>query len=59
VPIGREVAQAPLPFEEGDTLIIPVVEERLIVEKRLVVVEEIRVAAGRSAPRPKFRSPAG
>jgi uncharacterized protein (TIGR02271 family) len=43
VPIGREVAQAPLPFEEGDTLIIPVVEERLIVEKRLVVVEEIRV----------------
>ena len=43
VPVGKEVAQAPLPFEEGDVLVIPVIEERLIVEKRLVVVEEVRV----------------
>jgi uncharacterized protein (TIGR02271 family) len=43
VPVGREVAQAPLPFEEGDVLVIPVIEERLVVEKRLVVVEEVRI----------------
>jgi stress response protein YsnF len=28
---------------EGDTTIIPVVEEILVVEKRLVLVEEIRI----------------
>jgi uncharacterized protein (TIGR02271 family) len=43
VPVGREVDQAPLPFEEGDVLVIPVIEERLVVEKRLVVVEEVRI----------------
>jgi uncharacterized protein (TIGR02271 family) len=43
VTINREVAQAPLPFEEGDVLVIPVIEERLVVEKRLVVVEEVRI----------------
>lgn len=43
VPVGREVATAPLPFEEGDVLVIPIIEERLIFEKRLVVVEEVRI----------------
>lgn len=43
VPVGREVTQAPLPFEEGDVLVIPIIEERLVVEKRLVVVEEVRI----------------
>ena len=40
---NREVAAAPAPYEDGDTLVISVVEERLIVEKRLFVVEELRV----------------
>ena len=39
----REVAAAPAPYEDGDTLVISVVEERLVVEKRLFVVEELRV----------------
>jgi uncharacterized protein (TIGR02271 family) len=43
VPVGREVDQAPLPFEEGDVLVIPVIEERVVVQKRLVVVEEVRI----------------
>ncbi len=43
VAIGREVTAAPAPREEGDLLIIPIVEERLIVEKRLFLVEELHV----------------
>lgn len=43
VPVGRQV-EAPVPTrEEGDTLIIPVLEEVLVVEKRLVLVEELHV----------------
>jgi uncharacterized protein (TIGR02271 family) len=39
----REVASAPAPYEEGNTLIVSVVEERLVVEKRLFVIEELVV----------------
>jgi uncharacterized protein (TIGR02271 family) len=41
--VEREVAVAPAPYEDGDTLIVSVVEERLIVEKRLFVIEELVV----------------
>jgi stress response protein YsnF len=34
---------APQSREEGDTLVIPVVEERPVVVKRLVVTEEVRL----------------
>ncbi|MBA3943633.1 MAG: YsnF/AvaK domain-containing protein [Herpetosiphonaceae bacterium] len=43
VPIGRTIETAPEARQEGDTLIIPVVEEMLVVEKRLVLKEEVRV----------------
>lgn len=43
VPIDVEVSAIPLPRTEGDTLIIPVVEEVLYVRKALVVTEEIRL----------------
>jgi len=33
--------------QEGDTLIIPVLEEMLVVEKRLVLKEEIRITKRR------------
>lgn len=33
------------PWYEGDTLIIPVYEERIVVEKRLVLIEEILVVS--------------
>ncbi|WP_010219390.1 DUF2382 domain-containing protein [Sphingomonas sp. PAMC 26621] len=41
--VEREVSVAPVPYHEGELLIIPIVEERAIVEKRLFVVEEVVV----------------
>ncbi len=43
VRIDVEVSAIPLPRTEGETLIIPVVEEVLYVRKALVVTEEIRL----------------
>ncbi len=46
VPVGRTLAEgeaAPVPHEEGDTLVIPIVEETAVVAKRLVVREEVRL----------------
>lgn len=43
VPVGREVDAVPPVREEGDTVVIPVVEEVLVVEKRLVLKEEVRL----------------
>lgn len=48
VPVGREIDAAPPVREEGDTVIIPVVEEVLVVEKRLVLKEEIRLKRTRT-----------
>ena len=48
VPVEREVTEAPPTRTENGVTIVPVVEERLIVEKRLFLVEEVhmRLAAG-------------
>ena len=43
VPVGRTVTEAPASRQEGDVLIIPVMEEVLVVEKRLVLKEELRI----------------
>ena len=46
VPVGRTLAEgeaAPVPHEEGDTLVIPIVEETAVVVKRRVVREEVRL----------------
>lgn len=43
VAIGRPVDGVPPMREEGETIVIPVVEEVLVVEKRLMLVEEIRI----------------
>lgn len=43
VPINRDVDAAPEVRTEGDLTIIPVVEEVLVVEKRLVLREELHV----------------
>ena len=44
----RAVDVAPPPRQEGDVTIISLVEERLVVEKRLFVTEEIRVTRERT-----------
>lgn len=48
IAIGRVIDTVPEVREEGDTLIIPVLEEMLVVEKRLVLKEEIRVTKRRT-----------
>src|SRR5271155_4714895 len=48
IPIGKQVEVAPTVREEGDITVIPVVEEILVVERRLVLKEEIRVRRVRS-----------
>jgi len=51
VPIGRTVEAVPPIREEGDTTILPVVEEVVVVERRLVLKEEIRIRRLRSTER--------
>lgn len=41
--VERAVTEAPPPYEEGEMLVVPIVEERLVVEKRLFVIEELVV----------------
>lgn len=41
--IGKQVDKAPPVREEGDTLIIPILEEIAVVERRLLLKEEVRV----------------
>lgn len=48
VPVDQMVDHAPEPRWEGDTLIVPLVEEVLVVEKRLRVHEELHVTRKRS-----------
>ena len=43
VPVGRVVDAVPAIREEGDTLIIPIVDEELVVTKRLILREEVHV----------------
>src|SRR5579884_3138648 len=46
--VRNEVVSGPLPVrQEGDTTIIPVVEEVLVVEKRWVLKEELRLTKQR------------
>lgn len=51
VPVGRVVDTAPPVREEGDTTIIPVIEERLVVRTELVLKEELHVTRRRTAVR--------
>jgi uncharacterized protein (TIGR02271 family) len=43
VPMDLEVDVVPEVRQEGDVVIIPVVEERIVVSKRLVLTEELHV----------------
>jgi uncharacterized protein (TIGR02271 family) len=48
VPVNR-VIEAPIAVRsEGDTLVIPLLEEVLVVEKRLLLKEEVRVTKRRA-----------
>jgi len=43
VPVDREIDHMPEIRNEGDTMIVPVVEERLVVQRRLILKEELHV----------------
>lgn len=47
VPVDRIVEGPVAPRQEGDTLVVPVLEETLVVEKRLRLVEELRITVRR------------
>ena len=51
IPVGLRIDAVPEVRQEGDTTIIPVVEEQLVVERRLVLKEEIRVRRLRTTER--------
>lgn len=51
VPVGRPV-DGPVPVRyEGETMIVPLLEEVLVVEKRLVLREELRITRRRTEGR--------
>jgi uncharacterized protein (TIGR02271 family) len=43
IPIGRQVDSMPAMREEGEIIVIPIVEEVLVVERRLLLKEEVRI----------------
>ena len=43
IPVGRQVDAVPPVRQEGDTTILPVVEETVVVERRLILKEEIHI----------------
>jgi stress response protein YsnF len=53
VPIDKVVSlsEAPVSRYEGDTLIVPILEEILVVEKRLRIKEEIHITRTKRAQR--------
>ncbi len=51
VPIDQTIEAVPDVRWEGDTFIVPVVEEVLVVEKRLVLKEEVRIRPRKSVER--------
>ncbi len=48
VPVERFVTEVPPVRHEGDVMIVPIMEEVLVVEKRLMVREELRLTTRRT-----------
>ena len=46
-PIGRQIDAMPAVRDEGDTIVIPIVEEVLVIERRLLLKEEVQVRVWR------------
>ena len=51
VPVNRVVSEAPPVRRKGDTVIVPVMEEELVVTKRLVLKEEVHLIKRRTKDR--------
>ena|ERR1700761_7550732 len=55
VPIGRIVTAVPPVREDGDTTILPVVEEVIVVERRLILKEEVHIRRVQVAERATWK----
>lgn len=53
-PVGQTVAQRDAPWEENGDLVVPVYEEQLVVSRRLVLRERLRVRRVRTTERQLF-----
>jgi len=49
--VNRIVEDVPTPRYDGDTLVLPILEEVLVVEKRLILREEVRITPKREQVR--------
>ncbi len=49
VPVGREVAVMPEVVQDGDLTIVPIVEEVVVVTRKLILKEEIHLRRVKSA----------
>ncbi|HEV7663894.1 MAG TPA: DUF2382 domain-containing protein [Chloroflexota bacterium] len=54
VPVGEVVSERGEPYQEGDTLVVPVYEEQLVVTKRLLLREQLRIRRVRTTQRQLF-----
>ena len=54
VPVGDVVSERSDPYHEGDVLIVPIYEEQLVVTKRLVLREQLRIRRVRTTQRQLF-----
>jgi stress response protein YsnF len=43
VPVGEVVSERRKPWREGETIVVPIYEERLVVERQLVLTEQLRI----------------
>jgi uncharacterized protein (TIGR02271 family) len=43
IPIGRQVDAMPAVREEGETILVPIVEEVIVIQRRLFLKEEVRI----------------
>jgi uncharacterized protein (TIGR02271 family) len=55
VAVGKPVEAIPAIREEGDTIIVPIVEEMLVVERRLMLKEELYLKRERTTERHQER----
>jgi uncharacterized protein (TIGR02271 family) len=51
VPVNQYVEVAPAARQDGDTLVLPVLEEVLVVERKLLLKEEVRITTRRTESR--------
>lgn len=55
VPIGKRIEAIPAVREEADTIIVPIVEEVLVVERHLMLKEEVHIRRVRGTERHQER----